>query len=874
MKKASKKLGVIDIGYGRVSAAVLELLRRQVTDRGLVVWYDPQKVYSHLAAQLNAPGTTVLQYESGFFSLRERLEPLLECVNEDGTLKPEADIAPLAVVYVPMSRTDTAYALIEAETAGVVVEPDAASAERNSRLGRMVEEVFKEIAPSKASHLARQADEGLLSVEELDRMAGEAGSAATGALQIVFGHVSAEEMLLQFVAGSTHDKSIEAKSALPELKTLAGSELGWEAAATNCTNDVRSSLRRHLLTTEILLSVDENMRPEALSGLTIPPAAGQRDMATRVTRQWRNRTDLKDAYVEAAEEVEECLGLRTMPWPLSKLADNETFPFLERLFLEQAVSDFVKGNVAAAGDCAERRGTGFWTRERPTWQMGWRVVESAVALNLTSGSVRTILRQRKWELDGLVDAYARHAEPWMRLDRLARDLETRHARWEATGADHESFETLMVRSRGDYADVASLLAETYAEALRRAHFTSARYAGHADTFHNHVLPELAHEGKVAFLMVDALRYEMAAELITGLSGEFDAKMEPILGCLPGVTPVGMAALLPGAENGLLLDTTSSKLDVRIHEQSVVSRAQRLEWLTAKADVPVCIGKLADALKPAFRRRKEFAAAKLIVITSQEIDLLGEEGDEEGIRLYIDDVLEKLRRVLRVLAKAGVNRFVIAADHGFIYAPGVSPGLRMDPPGGRTVELHPRVWIGEGGVSGEGYFRVKASDVTLAGTLELAFPLGLSSFRVKGGSAAYLHGGISPAEHILPLIRLTPAKQTAGLADAALRLSMAKSVITNRLFSVSVTMSSEGLFADGERRVRFEVVTGQKEVGQPVTAAYGFEDSTREVVMKTAQPNVVTLMLNMDTPTVTVRAVDCGSQVVLDMLKDIPVQIGI
>ncbi len=34
---------------GRVSAAVAALLRRQVADRGIVVWYDPQQSYGELA---------------------------------------------------------------------------------------------------------------------------------------------------------------------------------------------------------------------------------------------------------------------------------------------------------------------------------------------------------------------------------------------------------------------------------------------------------------------------------------------------------------------------------------------------------------------------------------------------------------------------------------------------------------------------------------------------------------------------------------------------------------------------------------------------------------------------------------------------------
>ena len=875
MKRTTKNSESSAAEQGRISAAVMELLRRQVADRGLVVWYDPQKAYGSLAARLAIADCTVLRHDDGFFRLREQLEPFLECVTENGALKADADIAPRVIVYVPMARAGTAYALIEAESTGIVVEPDAPMPERNSRLGRIVEEVFKKVAPAKAAHLARQADDGLLTVEELDRMAGEAGSVAAGALQIVFGQVSAEEILLQFAAQASNDDALKAKSALPEVLALIRSELGLGIPATEDCTAVRTALVRHMLVGELLMGMSEERRPEALSGMAVAQAPAQRDTITRICHQWRNRMDHKDAYAEAAERIDKDLGLAGMAWQVEVLKDGETFPFVEHLLLNHAVALFLRGDAVASAEWAAHRGGSFWARERPVWQLAWRVVESAAGLAQTAERVRSMLRQRKWPLDDLIDAYALHADPWMRLDRLSRDLETRHARWEAAVADLELFEPLMARAREVYSTTGGSLAEVYANALRQAGFRSTRHVEHDNVFHRHVMPELQRDGKVAFFLVDALRYEMAAELIDGLKTEFDATMVPVVGCLPGITPVGMAALLPGAQDGLHVEAAPGGVDVRIHGTSVTSRAQRLEWLTAKAGVSVCCAKLPDALKPAFRRRKEFATAKLVVITSQEIDLLGEEGDEEGIRVYLADVLEKLRRAVRVLAKAGVSRFVIAADHGFIYAPGIDPGLTMDAPGGKTAELYPRVWIGEGGASGEGFFRVKASDLALQGPLEVAFPLGMGSFRVKGGGSAYFHGGVSPAENVLPVVRLTPITVSVPAVDASVRLTMSKPVITNRLFSVSVEMKTEGLFAEEGRRLRFELVSGQQEAGRAAAAAYGFEDGTGEVMVKTGQPNVVTFMLNADAgQEVTIRALDCRSQVVLDSLKDVPVKLGI
>jgi len=859
---------------GQISEAAVMLLRRQIAGRGLVVWYDPQKVYGKLVERLAIPDCTVLKYENGLFQLREQLEPFLEFINEDGTLKSDADIAPKVIVYVPLARTATEHAFVEAETAGVFVEPDAAMPECNSRMGRIVEEVFKKVAPAKAAHLARQADDGLLTLEELDRMAVEAGSVATGALQVIFGNISAEEILLQFAAQANNDDALGAKSALPEMLGLIRSELGLDISATADCLTARTALVRFMLMCDLLLGIAVEQRPDALSGMAIPENPAQQNTIVRICSQWRNRTDIKDSYVESADQIEKDLGLAAISLPINELKDIETFSFIERLLLDSAVENFLCGEIAAAIELAENRGNRFWARERPAWQLAWRVLESAGGLTQTAERVRAMLRQRRWLLDDLIDAYALHADPWMQLDRLARDLETRHARLEAALTEPEVFESLMARARETYVNIAGSLAETYVNALRQAGFSSNRHAEHAGMFRKHVMPELKSDGKIAYFLVDALRYEMAAELIDGLKTEFTAKIFPAVGCLPGITPIGMAALLPEAEKGLLVEAAPGGVEVKIGNTTVTKRAQRLEWISANAGVPACCAKLADVLKPAIRRRKDFAVAKLVIVTSQEIDLLGEEGDEENIRLYIEDVLEKMRRAIRVLAKAGITRFVISADHGFIYAPGIDPGLVMGAPGGKTVALHPRAWIGEGGVVGEGFFRVKASEMALQGPLEFAFPLGMGLFRVKGGSGAYFHGGVSPAENVLPVIHLTPIAAPAATGEASVHLTMAKTVITNRLFSVTVELKAAGLFEVEDRRLRFELVSGNKEAGRAATAAYGFEDGTGEVMVKIEQSNVVTFMLSSDAGAeVTIRVLDCQSQVVLASMKNIPIKLG-
>lgn len=76
-------------------------------------------------------------------------------------------------------------------------------------------------------------------------------------------------------------------------------------------------------------------------------------------------------------------------------------------------------------------------------------------------------------------------------------------------------------------------------------------------------------------MVDALRYELAAELEKELAERFTTSLTPACAQLPTVTVVGMASVLPGAENSLTLNTEAGKLIPRIGNRAITGPSDRL-----------------------------------------------------------------------------------------------------------------------------------------------------------------------------------------------------------------------------------------------------------------------------------------------------------
>ena len=91
----------------KLSDRIRSMIARQVKNRGIVVWYDPEKAYTGLVQDLGLSETTVLQYTDSFFRLRHELEPHLEFVTVEGKPKDGCGVAPNVVVYVPMDRGET-----------------------------------------------------------------------------------------------------------------------------------------------------------------------------------------------------------------------------------------------------------------------------------------------------------------------------------------------------------------------------------------------------------------------------------------------------------------------------------------------------------------------------------------------------------------------------------------------------------------------------------------------------------------------------------------------------------------------------------------------------------------------------------------------
>ena len=63
------------------------------------------------------------------------------------------------------------------------------------------------------------------------------------------------------------------------------------------------------------------------------PFRTRRDTLRHLCHVWRNRVDLQEAYRDAAERLEQIVGIAQLDLPSTPLREVETFPSIERQLL-------------------------------------------------------------------------------------------------------------------------------------------------------------------------------------------------------------------------------------------------------------------------------------------------------------------------------------------------------------------------------------------------------------------------------------------------------------------------------------------------------------------------------------------------------------
>ncbi len=147
---------------------------------------------------------------------------------------------------LPVEREQTNAALIELDSAGVVMEPRQQPPSCNTRLSVVARNALKPIlGEDQVCEIEKQVEAGKLTLEDLNALAEQGLDISTGVVKLIFGTANPQEVALAFLHATSFDKEIEKKEANNELRQLLQISFEVELGAKESLENWRTKLGRH-----------------------------------------------------------------------------------------------------------------------------------------------------------------------------------------------------------------------------------------------------------------------------------------------------------------------------------------------------------------------------------------------------------------------------------------------------------------------------------------------------------------------------------------------------------------------------------------------------------------------------------------------------
>ena len=472
--------------------------------------------------------------------------------------------------------------------------------------------------------------------------------------------------------------------------------------------------------------------------------------ALLVFRRWKNNRHWAQAFEDLSARYQDLLKI---PADLStrdfrKLVGIDHFEEIDRHIIRQIVQAMSTQTVSAPEVLA-------WVRERRQshWYPKYADIYQAIGF---ATEFQQALAEANLGMTSAAEGVRRYVTSWYKLDQLYRKF------------------IYHMQQSGQ----ASLLADLYASVENRytnsfvlavndtwqdqivdlSEWKIPGYPSQADFYRDQAAEYRRKDQKVAVIISDALRFEVAEECLRRIRAldRFDAELKPMISSLPSYTQLGMAALLP--HNGLAMAEDGSG-DILAGGENTKGTVAREKLLAAGRK-----GDNAKALKSEelMNMRTEegkalFRDNHIVYIYHNRIDAIGDKlQTEDRLPEAAEDAIEDLTKLVRKLTSANFSNILITADHGFLYqhrALDESDFAIADPQGAEILFRNRRFVIGRGLTATKGMKHFTASGLGLSGDLEVLIPNSINRMRVKGAGSRFVHGGASLQEVVIPVIRV-------------------------------------------------------------------------------------------------------------------------
>lgn len=306
-------------------------------------------------------------------------------------------------------------------------------------------------------------------------------------------------------------------------------------------------------------------------------------------------------------------------------------------------------------------------------------------------------------------------------------------------------------------------------------------------FYSHIISH--HEERVFVIISDALRYEIGVELQEALEQQTFIKgtveLQNMLGIVPSVTKLGMAALLPHRK----LEIDNNQVTINGMSTSGIDNRQKI--LHSYVDESLAINYESVLQMTSSERAETFRGKKLIYIYHDSIDAIGDNTATEintfnAAEEAVDQILELSRIIINGLSG---TRVYVTADHGFIYQrEKLEVADLMSKEDINALEVKRRYMLSETKKEVSGQHCINLSSVIdNEDPLYVYVPKATMRYRIQGAGANFVHGGASLQEVVVPLLYIRNKRTGQRGAEAVQKVDISLTSTTRRITNSIFTL---------------------------------------------------------------------------------------
>lgn len=473
-----------------------------------------------------------------------------------------------------------------------------------------------------------------------------------------------------------------------------------------------------------------------------------------------------DIYIDKAHTVAAALQAEFAKMRPEDLGKIDTFQQEEAKILQSAIAALQAGQWQKAHDWATVRNQSqsFWLQRDRQRKVVWSLIEAAAHLGCLITDTPTTL-QTAYTLRDALEFYTQSGS---QVDNAHRHLEQKRLKEFDTTLPHftplqEALDTLRVV----YRQWADALAESFTALCEREGFLPESDLQQRTLYDQIVHPLTQGKGKVAVFLIDAFRYEMAAELLPQFEGAgTQVSLKGRLAELPTLTAVGMNVLAPVSQGGKLTLAGSSGFNgFKTGEYTVKQPKDRARAMGERSVDNVATGRTGTLLlslgevctRSTPELKRSLHQTQLLIVHSKEIDDAGEA--EVGLASF-ETWLSQIRAAWKHLKSIGVQHFVLTADHGFLL---LTDPSQLPAPYGRTTDPKRRHVLVDQYVQEAGTVTVSLASLNYEGRSGyLLFRRDTAVFDT-GKNSTFVHGGNSLQERVIPVLTLSHRHQGSTIA---------------------------------------------------------------------------------------------------------------